>query len=218
MVRAPVPDNCEGPGNIVRQGIFRGTIRFRGEQGYTSVRRHSARGKVVEAFKKVCHERGIRFGPGTQGSGTQTVLLSGGKSEGRSVDFTASRFQFGPRLPTLTSYATSSLAQHDGLTVITVVSARGPEGGFSTMGEGSPPNEAVVEPPPPFSGSATFHLDSPRAATWSGTLSVNMPGIGEVALTGPGDWSALCVDAKCTKTLPSNEAIGFFSGSFRAGS
>ena len=63
--------------------------------------------------------------------------------------------------------------------------------------------EATVAPPAPFSGSATFHLDDPKTASWTGDLAVEMPGLGKVSLTGDGIEAGLCSGlSNCTKTLP----------------
>ena len=66
----------------------------------------------------------------------------------------------------------------------------------------APPTEATVTPAAPFSGSATFHLDDPRSASWTGDLAVELPGLGKVPLTGEGIDAGLCKGTSCTKTLP----------------
>lgn len=44
---------------------------------------------------------------------------------------------------------------------------------------------ATVEPPPPFAGSAGFLRGVP-GPTWSGSLSVDLPGLGSTPLAGDG--------------------------------
>jgi hypothetical protein len=67
--------------------------------------------------------------------------------------------------------------------------------------------EATIAPPAPFSGSATFKLQSPTAASWTGDLSVEIPTLGKVLLTAPGTWSTLCEGTTCTETLPSGTRV-----------
>ena len=65
-----------------------------------------------------------------------------------------------------------------------------------------PLSEAIIEPPAPFSGTATFHLETPKKANWTGDLAVELPGLGTVPLTGPKIAAGLCHGRDCTKTLP----------------
>jgi hypothetical protein len=74
--------------------------------------------------------------------------------------------------------------------------------GFHLADPSRPAKEAVVRPSAPFSGSATFQLESPSSASWEGDLAVELPGLGEVRLTGPHLYSGLCDGSTCTKTLP----------------
>ncbi|HVV91338.1 MAG TPA: hypothetical protein VHB53_12655, partial [Solirubrobacterales bacterium] len=66
-----------------------------------------------------------------------------------------------------------------------------------------PLSEAVLTPPAPFSGSATFRSDGARSGTWTGDLEVRLPGLPATPLTGDDIEAGLCVgDAGCTETLP----------------
>jgi hypothetical protein len=69
--------------------------------------------------------------------------------------------------------------------------------------------DATVEPPAPFEGSAAFHLESPTQASWTGDLSVDLPGIGKVALAGPGTSADLCEQNACTATLAPGAYVRF---------
>ncbi len=50
---------------------------------------------------------------------------------------------------------------------------------------------AVLAPPAPFSGRASFHRGAAPADRWGGDLTVDMPGRSDVPLTGPGIEAAL---------------------------
>lgn len=208
--RKPVPGNCKGRPTIVRRGFFRGTIELRGEQGYTSVHRSVARGEITESFRQACDEREPG---GREPQVHQTLLLAGGEAEGTLISFSALHVDFGRRLGQVTGYSASSTTLRDGMIVKTDVLARDDGAGFSTPDPAGVRENATVEPPNPFSGSAIFHLDSPRSSSWTGTLAAELPGIGEVPLAGPGFWSALCEDGICTKTSPLGGNIGFLIGS-----
>ena len=51
---------------------------------------------------------------------------------------------------------------------------------FQVPNLAEPLTEATLEPPAPFSGSATFHLDTPKTASWTGDLAVELPGLGKL--------------------------------------
>lgn len=73
---------------------------------------------------------------------------------------------------------------------------------FQVPNLAEPLTEATVSPSAPFSGSATFHLDGPKTASWTGDLAVELPGAGEVPLSGEGISAGLCHGpSHCTKTL-----------------
>jgi hypothetical protein len=213
VTRQTVADNCKGRATVVRHGIFRGTIEINGEQGYTSVHRRSSRGTITQSFRQVCGQRepGGERGPGP--SFHQKILIAGSRKGPSLVSFTALEADFGPKFGgPVVLFLASSEQQHDGLHVSNRVLVEGKASGFSISDPPSSLEAATIEPPPPFQGSATFHLDSPRSSSWTGTLSVELPGVGQVALAGDGFWSALCVDGTCTKTLPFG--VGAFSVSF----
>ncbi len=78
-----------------------------------------------------------------------------------------------------------------------------PTPNFQAPNLAEPLAEATITPPAPFSGSATFHLEDPQTASWTGELAVEMPGLGKVPLTGDGIDAGLCKGPpNCTKTLP----------------
>lgn len=201
--REAVADNCEGRADVIRHGVFEGRIELRGEHGYTSVHGRSAPGTIRQSFRQVCDQRepGHRQAGGGNSFHLETLLA--GREGQRTLSFSVSRFNFGPKFggPSVFFSASSSTQRH-GFFVSASVSAEGEPGSFLTPDPAGALEDASVSPPAPFQGSATFHLDSPTSASWTGTLSVELPGVGDVPLAGTGFWSALCEDATCTKTLP----------------
>jgi hypothetical protein len=212
VTRQAVAENCKGRSSITRHGVFRGTVELRGELGYTVLHAHSAKGKVTRSFRQVCDERESRANEGPSvGSFHERVLYAGTKEGSPTIDFSAYLTDFGLRHGgSIVSFTASSSKSRDGLFVVSSVTVQGNAAEFSSPDPAGSLDNATVEPPPPFQGSATFHLDSPTSSSWSGALSVELPGVGWVALAGPGFWSALCSERICTETLPSNVHITFF--------
>lgn len=199
------PDNCKGRSTGVQHGYFRGTIRLRGERGYTEVDRTSAPGTLTRSYRQVCAN-----GPPVNGGHTRhhqaktpparsSRLVAGTLPLGRSVDFSAGETQLGKTLlgP---SFLATALDRRGRMLVLTVINSFG-RGKLISSAPGSP-QTVEVKPPAPFVGSAVFALTSPKTSTFEGDLSVEMPGLGTVSLAGPDHWSVLCEERKCTDTGP----------------
>jgi hypothetical protein len=197
---------------VSRHGEFEGTIELHGEHGYTSVHSRKAPGEITQSFRQVCDQR--EPGHAEEGSGDSFHLktLFAGQDGRRALSFSVSRFDFGPKFggPKV-SFSASSSIRHHGFFASYSVSAEGGPATFVMPDPAGVLENASVSPPAPFHGTATFHLDSPTSASWAGTLSVELPGIGDVPLAGTGFWSALCEDTTCTKTLPPGVWVAFFS-------
>jgi hypothetical protein len=94
-------------------------------------------------------------------------------------------------------------------------SAEGDPSQFTFVSTGEEPSEAKIEPPAPFSGSDTFALESPHAASWTGDLKMTLPLLGTVGLTGPKFEPTLCEGNQCTPTVPgTTHVVGGFTGGF----
>jgi hypothetical protein len=72
----------------------------------------------------------------------------------------------------------------------------------------TPPRSATVDPPSPFTGSASFQRESAKDFSWTGDLAVELPGIGEVTLAGPKFETALCLGRRCRGDEESSESAG----------
>jgi hypothetical protein len=207
--REAAPDNCKGRASVIRHGVFEGRIELHGEHGYTSLNGHRAPGTITQSFRQVCDQREPGHREVERGNSFHLESLLAGREEKRRLSFSVSRFDLGPKFgePSVFFSASSSTQRH-GFFVFSSVSADGKPSTFLTPDPAGTLEDASVSPPAPFHGSATFHLDSPTSASWTGTLSVELPGVGEVPLVGGGFWSALCEDETCTKTVPPNVRLG----------
>jgi hypothetical protein len=56
-----------------------------------------------------------------------------------------------------------------------------------------PTSDLVIEPPAPFTGSATYRQETPTQAHWSGDLKIDMPGFGILPLAGRGSQATATV-------------------------
>lgn len=211
--REVVADNCKGRDSVIRHGKFEGRIELHGEHGYTTVHSRKAPGKITQSFRQVCDQREPRHAEAGNGNSFHLKTLVAGQEGRRALSFSVSRFDAGPKFggPLVFFYASSSIQRH-GFFVFASASAEGKPATFLTPDPAGVLENASVSPPAPFHGTAAFHLDSPTSASWTGTLSVELPGVGSVPLAGTGFWSALCEDTTCTKTLPPGVRLAVISG------
>lgn len=176
--RAPDRNCVFGRVLIKQHGLFVGSLRFRGEHGYVSLRLHRAKGTILR-LGKGCHVR-------------------------RHHDFDPSDFEFLFAKPEAAMLAIS----RDGVdsTALLAIAAK-KKSTFLAIHEESRGKLAIVRlatvhkpgqlrfdealtsgrlvPPHPFHGTGRYHAFPDGAQTWSGNLSVNFPGAPRFPLTGP---------------------------------
>lgn len=162
---------CAAPARIVRRlGTFVGTIRFRGEDGYTAVEETRARGSVGTPLPGACEAKrsapAVRMRSPWADPGA-AVLGATNRRAGTSFEaattatgiaFRASREE---RLP-------------DGLVVVRRAYAGAPPSTFSFNRALS---WAKVKPPAPFSGVARYRAGDGGGASWKGSLRATFPGV-----------------------------------------
>lgn len=189
----PFFHECSG-GEIIKQhGRFVGTIRFRGERGYTAVSKTSASGEVTTIEREVCKRSIFDDGPDVETDRTELWAYS--KSKGRAVGFDASTLG-PPESPSIT-FGASIVERRRGMEIFRNTFASGEESQL-TAGDSRPhPLSATVSPPAPFHGSAEFQRTTEGDSTWTGSLSVHFPGLDQVALTGPGFDARFCQHSGC---------------------
>lgn len=152
---------CEGPHRLVRRlGTFVGTIRFHGEQGYTTVEKTRARGSIGTTFGGC----GPTLVAGPLGP-TLRVRTRDSIPNGR-VDLWVT----GGRRPTFTATATEEV--DESLFIAREGRAVGGRSSF-LLEDGS----LSLDPPAPFSGSALLEHAWEKSSSWSGSLRVAFPGI-----------------------------------------
>jgi hypothetical protein len=186
LQRGPAPPGCRVPRRLrLLLGSFEGSVSFRGEMGFAAAEASRASGSIGPSARRRCRwERSALRRAGAPGANVERVWLksdavlfardasSGGETSmtwlgawttARGVRYAVDRFE---RLPA-------------GLIARRSATVAGPTGGFSYHGDLA---GAVLAPPPPFSGEATYWE---RRHRLDGDLAVALPGIEPQRLTGP---------------------------------
>jgi hypothetical protein len=176
----------------VKLGNFVGTIRFRGELGYTTVDAGRAEGGVGNDLAL----------PGEPENGECQAVAAGGEIV-RKAEFTSleakepkSHIQFTAIATTEVEgeetsspaisrviLAAGSTTKEKRMTVRRSVLAEAPTSDFSFD---AALDSASIGPLPPFSGTGRFRKNTDGTSSWTGSLEAPVPGLGTVRLAGPG--------------------------------
>lgn len=171
---------------IARLGVFVGTLRFRGEGGYTSAITHRARGASIdfEALARclagatlptriaLTSVQGVPTHP--SGRPKLTTFAAGRKSPLAWTLFGVRVREGGePR------FVAMDLSVEGRLGIARFVSARGAP---STFAFDNSLAEATISPPAPFIGEGVFRHRPGESKTWSGSLGVSFLGAPRVPL------------------------------------
>jgi hypothetical protein len=197
MHKGKLEEQCTGKPETVRYGTFVGTIRFRGEGGYASVTARQAEGRTSTGEKMKCVFPNLRPGSGSGAHASRQVPPSLTASQGRRRVF-AVEFSGGKRRSLF--FSAFSQEQRGRLGIFRDVFAEAPLSSFVFASDLS---SATVQPPQPFQGEASFQRTA--GPTWSGTLSVDFPGLDGVRLAGPRFEADLLRDDSSSTSI-------FFSG------
>jgi len=159
----------------IDSGFYEGRIEFEGEEGFTQVDAVRAPGEIRLAASLIC-SAGDNEGVGGHAPGARLSLRrrwSGGRLE----------LQVKKNSPTRPTRLSASIEeQQDGLVVARSISTVGGPGAF---GFDVPGQTALLRPPSPFRGAATFHRTSRRTpGRLRGNLTVDFPGRSNVSFVG----------------------------------
>jgi hypothetical protein len=170
-------------------GTWVGTIEIEGEEGFTEVHRDRVKAIASPFIEAGCGGTVIGEAMGSDALGARLVARSASK---RSSSFLqANKNHRGARV-----YLEASIDERRaGLTISREVGGYYPPGAF----ECAPSlQSAVLDPPAPFAGHATFHRNAKPSNRLTGNLTVDFPGRAAVPLTG-GHFKAALVHAKRTE-------------------
>jgi hypothetical protein len=185
---------CSGPGPMIQPGTVRGRIRFRGERGYTRAVAHQASAELETLPGQRCHygESGHSKHP------RRTTAVLQADDEGAGIHFEAWRFAPGSRPPPQRVFYEASLYQSLGaIRVIRRIRIATVTSTFRLPNFATAPENAVIEPPSPFTGSGTFARTPESTFSWSGDLAVSFPGTDPMSLAGPDFRLDYCAVRSC---------------------
>lgn len=192
---------CTGPGPTVQRGTVRGTIRFRGESAYTSVLAHRATAELETLPSQRCHygETGRSDHPPRY----TATLYADRETGGPGTHFEALRFAPGIRpAASRVYYSASDYEQLGPVRVTRQIHISSPTSTFLLPHFATAPENAVIQPPAPFTGSATFGRTPQSTFTWTGDLAVAFPGIDPLPLAGPEYRLEYCALRACIDQEP----------------
>ncbi len=187
--RIPPLIGCKGKPALSHRGTFRGTIRFHGEGGYTTVEADSARGTVTTNPARHCRGKGATPGPkpgppeeGTDGPvflfagcGDTSFFAVGGHSTSAPAPVFPDEFEF-------TGIGGGSKERVGSVSISRYALLFGAP--RSAFGYDEAMKTATVKPPPPFHGKASLSTDAAGGHHWEGNLSASLIGK-DVTLAGP---------------------------------
>ncbi|HMI80191.1 MAG TPA: hypothetical protein VK480_00230 [Solirubrobacterales bacterium] len=160
-----------------RRGVFVGNLRFKGEDGYVSVRAHRAKGISFTRDECPRHRRGQRArAQGLPFLPPPAIIFA---SSRRGVDSTA---LLALRIFDRTLYLVKDEESRGKLAIVRL--ALGGEGD-ERFKVNDALTRAKISPPVPFRGTGRYSAAPDGTTTWSGNLSVNFPGVPRFPLTGP---------------------------------
>jgi hypothetical protein len=211
---------CKGDKAKLRTGWFVGHVAFRGERGYTRVRSSKVLGEVSnfpDPTKK-CHDKTGRApherSPKQRSRAAMLMMAKRSTEPEKHLLGMGAKKVAGNRTVGFAGLRLS--AMHMGKEVVIdtfVAEVRRDRGRIQEQGTAFDlfafgpyfkvpdlthrTSEAVLAPPKPFLGSATFSRESADEVSWKGSLRVKLPGFGVVPLTGTGFKSVMCADSGC---------------------
>jgi len=232
--REKPPKGCHGAKTVIEQGHFVGVIAFHGEDGFTEVHSRRAVGAVTRTpaltcpstspppnLKKLRHELEVEEAAKEAEESEKeekddedevlSIALSA-KARGGHVALTASKVALREKHGkgfSLTNVAVFGSRQRGRIKEKGVAAYLFGKGStFLVPNRKEPTSEAILKPPAPFSGSATFRRHRAKAPTWTGDLKIELPGFGQVRLAGRGTHASLCEGTACLlHGIPSGQSL-----------
>jgi hypothetical protein len=199
--RSP-PARCKGPDQIVHEGVVEGRIRFVGEGGYTRVSVTRARAEV-ETWPR------LRCGypkPG-RGGGTRPWAASFRAASFQAVpdgylQFSARRIARQGRDPRGVEFRAIRGSIRGRVIAFHFVTASAGPSSFRVPEPKTAPENVVITPPPPFTGTGSLQRTPESTFVWEGDLSIQFPGMAPLPLTGPRFFTRLCALRGCVSQEP----------------
>jgi hypothetical protein len=193
--RRPPSRGCRRGRSIELSGRFVGTIRFRGDRGFSSVSATSAKGSLERSCERNSGRPAVaRPSQARANRLFQTTLFAVAKSEGRSIVFRSDNLATrapGGALRGGSNLVLAELEEENGRVLIersAIVIAKP----IAASPLGMLPITSSLTAPRPFSGTGSFVEAAGAAPSWTGDLQVDLPGVEDLPLTGPGFTTIFC--------------------------
>lgn len=187
-VRHPSLPGCRGRLPAVQRGVVRGTIRFTGESGYTSVETHEAGAEIEAATSWIC-SAAAEPPPIPPNRETWTSKFS---AEREGVYLLARKYPPGAIEGGEVLYSVDAgedVSEQPKLVVYRHATIVAPAATFAD----AHPEHLVISPPVPFAGTGRLSRTPESVFVWKGDLTVQFPGVDPVPLAGPGFGSGYCI-------------------------
>ncbi len=189
------PSGCAGAGRSIHQvGTFSGTIRFRGEEGFTSVSATRAKGSLSRRCATEAGASKAGASNPTRSELFETILVAAARTDRRLISVDSEGFSDllpNGEIRNPDNLVVSHLEEDRGRISIdrsAIVEAKPVE----VTPLGATPVTASLTLPRPFGGTATYREEPGGPPSWTGDLTVDLPGASDVPLTGPSFASILC--------------------------
>jgi hypothetical protein len=156
---------------------YSGNFEFHGEEGYTEATTSAPSERTRFLYEIGCRTTGSSQVSGDDIPGAGLSLHSGRRGLGLNLEANKNG-------PSKRAHLQVRLAEeHAGIVIIRQMSQWA---GADAFDYDPLLDTAVLAPPAPFSGSASFRRGAAAGNRWSGNLSVDLPGHLSVPLAGPG--------------------------------
>jgi hypothetical protein len=184
---------CRGGNSTIQAGEFSGRIDLAGERGYTSLHASHVGGEVTASEKEVCKRSRQEHGEIRHAS-----LYAVARSPHRAVTFSVTTFPAAKPLEPAEVFFNASLYEwRRGMIVLRSALAHGPADDLVFGDESDFPDSLTATPPAPIHGSGAFERQAGNRGTWTGDLSVTLPGAGLVRLAGTRFQARACQGHAC---------------------
>lgn len=179
------PKGCHGKPSVYELGTFSGTMRFRGEGGYTRFAAARVHGSISHVSREVCkkpnwmlhsHRDSKPAKEQDDGVDREITKLGAAKSNHSRSVFVGFVSIVVPQRPGQKRLslvgATAEVHERRGRISIERSDLILPKEGALKLGSAAEALNATLTLPPPFAGSATYATNAAGAPTWSGSLRV----------------------------------------------
>jgi hypothetical protein len=188
---------CTGRGSLYAEGTYRGSIELFHARGVPESSTKHGRVYFRHRFRNVCKRRLPRRKPGLfrrlERRLEEGILTVRGREEGHTVNMEAAIVALRHRPSRAAGRVAVQVYEKQGeVRIARETGGIVDRGSFGMSKRGENPETVNVKLPKPFVGSALYSQSPDSPPSWTGDLSVDLPGANEVPLTGPGFNAILC--------------------------